>query len=124
MARDAARKAELLEQPAHPVLVLRDVRVNLAVGAFEPSVGDHSGTAMAGAADINHLEAARLDDAIEMHIDEIEAGCRPPMTEQPRLDVGAFQRPFEQWIVEQIDLANRQIICGPPPGVDKVELCR
>jgi hypothetical protein len=71
MARDTARKAELLEQPPHPVLVLRDVRVDLAVGAFEPGVGDHSGTAMAGAADVDHVEAARLDRAIEMHVDEI-----------------------------------------------------
>ena len=124
VARDPARKAELLEQSPHPVLVLRDVRIDLAVGAFEPSVGDHPGTAMAGAADVDHVEAARLDDAIEVHVDEIEAGCRPPVAEQPRLDVGAFQRPFEQWIVEEIDLADRQIICRPPPRVDQVQFRR
>jgi hypothetical protein len=71
VARDAAGKAELLEQPPHPVLVPRDVRVNLAVGAFEPGVGDHSGTAMARAADVDDVEAARFDHAIEMRVDKI-----------------------------------------------------
>ena len=62
---------------------------------------------MAGPADVDHVEATRVDDAIEVHVDEIEAGRRPPMAEQPRLDVGPFQRPLEQRIVEQIDLADR-----------------
>src|SRR5438105_2795944 len=107
MARDPAREAELLEQPAHSVLVLRDVRVDLAVDAFEPGIRDHSGTAMAGPADVDHVEAARLDHAIEMYVDKIQARRRTPMAEQPRLDVGPFQRPLEKRIVEQIDLADR-----------------
>ena len=106
MARNPSGEAELLEQPPHPVLVQRDVRVDLAVGAFEPGIRDHSGAAMARAADIDHVEVPRFDDPVEVRINEIEAGCRPPMAEQPRLDVRPFQRAFEQRIVEHIDLAN------------------
>ena len=42
MARNAAGEGELLEQPLHPVLVLRDVWVHFAVGAFQISVGHHA----------------------------------------------------------------------------------
>ena len=39
VAGDAARERELGEEPLHALLVLRDVRVDLAVGAFEIGVG-------------------------------------------------------------------------------------
>src|ERR1700730_9548522 len=43
-----SRKAELLEKVPHPILVLRNVWVDLAIGAFEPSVRNHTRAAMAG----------------------------------------------------------------------------
>ena len=49
VAGDAARERELAEQPPHALLVLRDVRVDLAVGALEPGVGDEAGAAVARA---------------------------------------------------------------------------
>ena len=124
MARDAARKAELAEQPAHAVLRLRHARIKLAVGAFEPGVGDHAGAAMARAADIDDIEVARLDDPVEVGIDEIEPRRRAQMAEQPRFDVGAFERLFEKRVVEQVDLSDRQVIRRPPPPVDQFELDR
>ena len=43
VARDAARERKLPEQPPHPLGVRADVRVDLAVGAFEIGVGDEPG---------------------------------------------------------------------------------
>ena len=40
------------------------------------------------------------------------------MPEQPRLDVFARQRLAQQRIVEQVDLADRQVVGRPPPPVD------
>ena len=40
VARDAARERELAEEPAHPVRVAGDARVDLAVRALEVGVGD------------------------------------------------------------------------------------
>src|SRR5213075_3139622 len=40
---NAAREGELFEEFLHPFLVLGDVRVNLAVGAFEPGVATMPG---------------------------------------------------------------------------------
>ena len=39
VARDAAGEGELLEQSSHPIFVLRDFRVQLAVSALEISIG-------------------------------------------------------------------------------------
>src|ERR1700745_2713591 len=86
MARDAAWKAELAKQPAHALGILRNARVELAVGAFEPGVGDHPRPAMPGTTNIDDVEVARLDHAVQMHIDEIQAWRRAEMAEQPRLE--------------------------------------
>ncbi len=117
MARDSAREGELAEQPAHPSLVLRDIRIELAISAFEPSVGDHARCAMARSGDEQDVEIPRLDDAVEMDIDEIEARRRSPMTEETWLDVLDLQWLAQQWIGKQIYLADRQIIGGAPPSV-------
>jgi hypothetical protein len=46
------------------------------------------------------------------------------MAEQPRLDVGPFKRPLEQGIVEQINLANGEVVGSAPLRVHQLELCR
>ena len=87
VARNAARKRELAEQFSHPAFVQRDIGVELAVAAFEPGVGDHRRSAMPRSADIDHVGILRADDAVEMCVDEAQAGRRAPMAEQARLDV-------------------------------------
>ena len=42
---------------------------------------------MAGAGDINHIEIARDNEPIEMHIHEIQPRRRAPVTEQAGFDV-------------------------------------
>src|ERR1700730_14758362 len=44
------------------------------------------------------------------------------MAEQPRLEVGAFERALEQRVVEQVDLSDRQIVGGSPPSVHQTEV--
>ena len=66
------------------------------------------------------FEIALLDDPVEMDIDEVEARRRAPMAEQARLDVLDLQRLAQQRIGQQIDLADRQIIRGAPPGVSAI----
>ena len=48
-------------------------------------------------------------------------GRRAPVPEQPRLDVLGPQRFAQQRVVEQIDLADREVVRGAPVGVDAVE---
>ena len=114
-------KRELFEQLLHPFLVLRDVRINLAVGAFEPGVGHDARPAVTGADDVNHVQVALLDDAIEMHVDEVQSRRRAPMADQARLHVLLLERLLEQRIVVEIGLADGQVIRRAPPGVDLAE---
>ena len=118
VTRDSARKRELLEESLHPFFVLGDVRVNLAVGAFEPGIGDDARPAVTGADDVDHVEVALFDHAIEMHVDEVQARGRAPMADEARLHMLLLERLLEQRIVVEIGLANRQVIRRAPPRVD------
>ena len=72
---------------------------------------------MARADDIDHVEVVLLDQPIEVHIEKVQSRRRAPMAEQPRLDVLELERGFEQGIVLQIDLPDREVIRGAPIGV-------
>src|SRR5262249_31180525 len=49
-------------------------------------------------------------------------GRRAPVAEQPRLDVLPLERHLEQRVVEEVDLADRQVVGGPPVGVHLPQL--
>src|SRR4029077_12194135 len=110
MARDASGKAELLEQAPDPVLVLRDVRVNLGIGALQIRMCHERRTAVTRADDIDHVEVMTLDDPIEVNIEKIESGSRAPMANQPRLNMLAFEGFFKERVIKKIDLTHRQIV--------------
>src|SRR5262245_34818516 len=50
---NAARKRELLEEFVHALLVLGNVRVSLAISAFEPGVRHDAWSSMPGADDVD-----------------------------------------------------------------------
>lgn len=56
-----------------------------------------------------------------MGVDEVEAGRRAPVPEQPRFDVFGGQRFAEQRIVQEVDLSDRQVVRGTPVAVDLCE---
>src|SRR6266568_7923468 len=118
VTRYSTGEGELLKKTTHSIEILLDRRIDLAVSPFEISISHHTGTAMAGAADIDDVEVASLDDPIEVDIDEIESGRRTPVSQQPRLDVLRFQGLLEQWVIEQINLSYREIIRSTPIGID------
>ena len=119
MARNPAGKRELGEEPLHALHVLRDARIDFAVGSFEIGVGDQTRPAMPGAGDVDHVQIVLLDQPIEVGVDEVEARRGAPMAEQARLDVLFLERLAQQGIVEQVDLADGQIIGRAPVGVDE-----
>jgi len=87
VAGNAAGKTELLEELLHSHFVLRDVRIELSIRAFQIGIGDDARPAMPRTDDVHHVELMFFDDAIEMDIDEVEAGRRAPVPEQAWLDV-------------------------------------
>ena len=87
VAWDPARERELPEELPKPVLAEADCRVELGVGALEVGVGDDPGPAVARAGDIDGVQVAGLDGPVQVCPDQVEAGRRAEMPEQPRLHV-------------------------------------
>ena len=63
-----------------------------------------------------------LRSTVKVHIDEVEAGRRAPMAKQARLDVFGLERLSQQRVVEKINLPDREVVSGPPPGVHQLKL--
>ena len=122
VAGDAAGEGELAEQPADALLVVADVRVDLGVGALEIHVRDQAGTAVPGAGDVDRVQLARADHAVHVGVDEVQARRGAPVPEQAGLGVLEPQRLAQQRVVQQVDLADREIVGGPPVGVELGEL--
>ena len=114
----------MLEELLQAGLVLGDVRINFAPGAFEVNIAHNGRTAVAGTGDVEHVQVILLDDPVQMHIDEVLARRCAPVSDHQRLHVREFQRTFQQWIVVEINLADRQIVGGAPISVHFLEQIR
>src|SRR5215510_4444618 len=64
VARDATGERELGEQALQPLLVARDVRINLTVGSLEVGIRDQAGPAMPRAGNVYHVEVVLLDQPV------------------------------------------------------------
>ena len=122
VARDPAGERELAEEPAHAVLVLRDLGVDLGVRALEVGVRDEAGAAVAGAGDVDRAQVALADRAVQVDVEQVEAGRRAPVAEQPRLHVLRLQRLAQERVVEEVDLPDGEVVRGAPVGVDAAQL--
>ncbi len=111
---NSARKRELREEALHPLLVAGDVRVYLAVGTFQISVGDQCRPSVSRSGHVDHVEVVRFDKAIQMRVDEVQSRRCAPVPKQSRLDVVLGQRLLEQRIIIEIDLTDRKVVGGSP----------
>jgi hypothetical protein len=72
---------------------------------------------MPGADDVDHVQVALVDGAVQMHIEKVQPRRRAPVAQQTRLDVLQRQRLLQQRIVLEIDLAHGKIVGRAPVGV-------
>jgi len=77
---------------------------------------------MAGSGEVDHLHLMAADQPVGVGPDEGLARTRPPVPQQPGLDVLVAQRLGQQGIGPQVDHPHRHVVGGPPPGVDALEL--
>jgi hypothetical protein len=82
------------------------VREALAVGSFQPGVGNDGRATVTGPADEDGIEVPRLDTPTQVCVEKVEAGTRSPVTQQSRLDVRRSKGPSQERIIHQIDLAS------------------
>jgi hypothetical protein len=117
VARNSARKRELLEQLFQPGFVLGDIGVDLTPGALQVHVADDRRATVAGSGDVEHIEVVRLDDPVQVHVDEVLPGRRAPMADHQRLHVRERQRLAQQRVVVEVDLADGDVVGGAPVRV-------
>jgi hypothetical protein len=77
---------------------------------------------MAGAGDEEHVGIVPSDQAVEMRVQEIQSRGGPPVAEQARLDVLRSQWFSQQWIRQQVDLSDREVVGRAPRRMDVREL--
>jgi hypothetical protein len=75
---------------------------------------------VAGAADVDDVEVALADDPVEVGVDEVQPRRGAPVAEEPGLDVLGTEWLHQQGVVEEVDLADREVVGRPPVGVDPV----
>ncbi len=114
MTGHAIRPGKLPEQPLQSVSVALDRRISLGIRAFQVGLRHQPRPAMARPGDENHVQIVLFDQPVQMDVKEVQAGRRSPMPEQARLDMLERERGFEQGIVLQVDLADRQVVRSSP----------
>ena len=92
MAWDAAGEGELPEQPAQPLGIPGDLRVDLAVGAFEVGIRDQARSAVARPDHIHRGQPSADNDPVQVGVEQVQPRRVPPVAEQSRLDVRQRQR--------------------------------
>src|SRR6266511_885550 len=121
VARNPARKRELPEELAQSRRVAPDVRIDLAVGPFQIGIRDQPWAAVSWPGDVEHVERALPDRAVQVDVDQIQPRRRAEVAQQARLDLLCLERLVQQRVVEQIDLPDREGVGGAPVGVDPVQ---
>ncbi len=59
------------------MLVLSDVGIDFAVGAFEVGVRNQTWPAMAGSGDVDNVQVVLLDDPVQMGVMKLSPGVVP-----------------------------------------------
>src|SRR5499427_9024801 len=77
---------------------------------------------MPRAGNVDHVEVVLLDHPVQVNVDEIETWCGSPMAQEPRLDVILCEGLLEQRVVVEMDLADRQVVGGPPVRIHQCPL--
>src|SRR5271155_3849654 len=95
--------------------------MHFGITAFKIGVGVERGAAMPGPRDVNEVRIMRLDEPVEMNVDEVLPRRRAPVSEQPWLDLLRFERLSQQGVFKEINLADTQIVSCAPIAVHLVE---
>ena len=122
VARDPAGEGELAEELAETVLARADAGEELAVGALQVRVRDIRRPAVAGAVDEDRVQVALLDRPVQVGVDEVQPRDGAEVAEQPRLHVLGRERLAQERVVEQVDLADGEVVRRAPVRVEEPKL--
>src|SRR3569623_312914 len=87
MARDAAGERKLTKQTLDALHILRDGRIELAVGDLQIGIRDNSRSTMARAGHEQEDQIALFDETDEVRVNEIQSVFRSPVTKKRRFNM-------------------------------------
>jgi len=90
VARNPSRKRKLFKQLLQALFALRDVGIELAVGAFQIRIGNHSRAPVTRTSQINNIQIVVLNQAIEMRVNKIQPWSSPKMSSSRGLTCSSF----------------------------------
>jgi hypothetical protein len=67
--------------------------------------------------DVKHIQAVLNDHSIQVRINEILAWCCAPVADYQRFLPQSIAAPFQQRIVVEINLSDRDVVGRPPVGI-------
>jgi hypothetical protein len=117
--RDPTRERELPEQLAQAVLVLRDVGIHLGVRPLEVRVRDRGRPAVPRPHDVDGVEVPVADRTVHVRVDEVEPRRGAPVAEEAGLHVLGGEPLAQERVVEQVDLADGEVVRGAPVRVEQ-----
>jgi hypothetical protein len=80
VAGDSAGERELPEQLPQPFGIPGDARIDLAVGPLEVGVGHDARAPVPGADDVDGVQVPVPDHAVQVDVEEVQAGGRAPVS--------------------------------------------
>ena len=119
--RNAARERELLEQLLHSVNILRDVRIDLAVGAVKVIIGNIEVSAMSGTGKKDQVQIVSLNGTVQMYKYKVLSGNGSPVSDNFLLHHIHGQRLLKKRVVQKIQLACRKVIGRTPVSIHLCE---
>ena len=122
VAGHATGERELPEELLHADRIARDRRPALRVRPLEPRARAQGRPAVARPGDEEGIDVVGADQPVDVRVQQVQSGSRPPVPEQAGLHVLGRQRLAQQGIGEQVDLADGEVVGRPPPGIDASEL--
>ena len=124
MAGDAAGEGEALEELAHALLILGDVGIDLGIAAVQPVLSHHSVAAVTGTGEVDHVQVVPLDDPVQVGVNEVLPRAGAPVADDGLFEIRRRQGPSQQGVIQQVELAGREIVRRPPVGVELLQLLR
>ncbi len=121
VAGHATRSRELAEHEPQAVFIVRDLRVNLGVRAFEVGAGIERRAPVSRTRDVDDVRIMLFDQPVQMNVDKVLAWRCSPVTEQPGLDLLCLERRAKQGIVKEVDLADAKIVSSAPVAIHLVQ---
>jgi hypothetical protein len=87
-----ARRGELAEHKPQAVFIVRDLRVNLGIGAFKIGAGIERWTSVPRTGNEDDVGVMLFDEPVQVNVDEVLPRRGAPVAEKPWLDLLCLER--------------------------------